>query len=70
MAHGSIKKDAIEQELDEADKLFGELKKTGIDISFITQQLENEGIQKFTESFNKLISNLADKRMKMLGEET
>jgi transaldolase len=67
--HGSIKKDAIEQGLEQANELFGELKEMGIDISFITQQLENEGIQKFTESYNKLISNLADKRMKFLGDE-
>jgi transaldolase len=66
--YGSIKKDAIEQELSKANELFGELKKMGIDISFITQQLENEGIQKFTESYNKLIVNLADKRVKMLGD--
>ncbi len=68
--HGSIKKDAIEQELEQANELFGDLKKMGIDISFLTQQLENEGIQKFTESYNKLVSNLADKRMKMLGDES
>jgi transaldolase len=67
--HGSIKKDAIEQGLEQANELFGELKEMGIDISFITQQLENEGVQKFTEAYNKLISNLADKRMKMLGAE-
>jgi transaldolase len=68
-AHGKIKKDTIEQGLEQANELFGELKEMGIDISFITQQLENEGVQKFTESYNKLISNLADKRIKMLGEK-
>jgi transaldolase len=67
--HGSIKKDAIEQGLGQSNELFGELKKMGIDISFITQQLENEGVQKFTKSYNTLISNLADKRLKMLGDE-
>ncbi len=68
--HGSIKRDTIEHDLSQANELFGELKKMGIDISFVTQQLENEGIQKFTESFDKLISNLADKRKKMLGKVT
>jgi transaldolase len=67
--HGIIKKDAIEQDLGQANELFGELKEMGIDISFITQQLENEGIEKFTESYNTLISNLADKRKKILGNE-
>ncbi|GJQ50942.1 transaldolase 2 [Candidatus Kuenenia stuttgartiensis] len=68
--HGILKKDAIEDDLDQARALFGELKKLGIDISFVTQQLEDEGIQKFTEAYNKLISNLADKRLKMLGGKT
>ncbi|HZK07170.1 MAG TPA: transaldolase [Bacteroidales bacterium] len=66
--HGILKKDAIEEDLDQANALFGELKKVGIDISLVTQQLEVEGIQKFIESFDELISNLADKRLKMLGD--
>ncbi len=66
--YGKLKKDAIEQDLDQANELFGDLKKMGIDISFVTQQLENEGIQNFIEAYNKLISNLADKRMKLLGD--
>ncbi len=66
--HGILKKDAIEEDVDQANALFGELKKVGIDISLVTQQLEVEGIQKFIESFDELISNLADKRLKMLGD--
>ncbi|MEO7174765.1 MAG: bifunctional transaldolase/phosoglucose isomerase [Saprospiraceae bacterium] len=68
-SHGTIKKDAIEQDIEQSNELYGELKRIGIDISFVTQQLENEGIQKFIESYNELISNLADKRMKLLGGE-
>lgn len=67
--HGNIKDDTIEQELGKANELFGELKNKGIDIAFITKQLENEGIQKFTESYNNLIGNLADKRINILGDE-
>lgn len=66
---GIIVKDAIEQDMKQANALFGELKKMGIDISFVTQQLENEGIQNFIKDYNKLISNLADKRMKILGND-
>lgn len=66
--HGIIKKNAIEQDLKQANELFNELKKMNIDISFVTQQLENEGIQKFIEDYNKLIINLSDKRMKLLGD--
>ena len=67
--HGSIKKDTIEQGLEQANELFDELKKTGIDIDFVTWQLENEGIGKFTDDYYKLINNLADKRTKILATE-
>ena len=66
--HGILKKDTIEQELKQANNLFGELHKMGIEISFITQQLENEGIQNFLKDYKKLLINLADKRLKMLGD--
>jgi transaldolase/glucose-6-phosphate isomerase len=66
---GILKEDTIEEELEDAKKLFNDLKELGIDMDFVTQQLENEGIQKFTESYNKLISNLANKRIKMLGDK-
>ncbi len=67
--HGVLKNDTIEEGLAEAKQLFTNFKKVGIDIDLVTRQLENEGIQKFTNSYNKLISNLADKRMKALGVE-
>lgn len=66
--HGILKKDTIEQEFIQEINLFEELHKMGIDISFITQQLENEGIQHFLEDYNKLLINLADKRLKILGD--
>ncbi len=67
--HGILQKNAIGQDLEQANELFGKLKKMDIDIAFVTQQLENEAIQKFIESYNKLISNLADKRLKFLGDQ-
>lgn len=67
--NGILKNDAIEEGIEEAKQLFPALKKMGIDIDFVTQQLENEGIQKFTDAYNKLISNLANKRLKILEYE-
>ncbi len=67
--HGKLKKDSIEEELEEAKELFTGLEKQGINIDFITRQLENEGIQKFTDAYNKLISALANKRIKVLGDK-
>ncbi len=68
-SRGNLKIDAIEEDLADAKQLFPELRKHGIDIDFVTQELENEGTQKFMDSYNKLISNLANKRIKILGEK-
>jgi len=67
--HGVLKADTIEDDMDEANELFDKLKTFGINIDFITQQLENEGIQKFTDAYNELIKNLADKRLKILNSQ-
>jgi len=67
--HGNLKIDAIEDNLIDSKQLFPELKKLGIDIDLVTRQLENDGIQKFIDSYNKLISNLTNKRIKILGNQ-
>ena len=43
--HGKLRKDADEENPEQAKQLFSELKNQGIDMTFVTQQLENEGIQ-------------------------
>ncbi len=65
---GHIKPNSIENGIEEANQLFSELNSIGVDIDFVTQQLENEGIQKFIDSYNELTKNLADKRLKILGK--
>ena len=65
--HGKLKKNSIEDGLDEAKGLFAALQKHDIDIVQLTQQLENEGIQKFIEPYNKLMISIAEKRAKFLG---
>ncbi len=67
--HGQLRKNSIEENLDEASQLFDRLKEFDIDIAFVTQQLENEGVQKFIEAYNKLLSNLAKKKADMLGKQ-
>lgn len=62
--HGVLKRNAIEDDIEQAYALFGELKKVGVNIAEVTQQLEDEGIEKFIEAYNELISNLADKSSK------
>jgi transaldolase / glucose-6-phosphate isomerase len=66
--HGQLRKNTIAEGLEEARKLFTRLKKFDIDIDDVTQQLENEGIRKFIEAYNKLLVDLAKKRADILKE--
>ncbi|MEO6834148.1 MAG: bifunctional transaldolase/phosoglucose isomerase, partial [Chitinophagaceae bacterium] len=66
--HGTLIKDSIMQDIPDAETVFPALKKWGIDIDFITQQLEDEGIIKFNEAFNKLMVALEGKREKLLAD--
>jgi transaldolase/glucose-6-phosphate isomerase len=64
--HGILKQNAIEDGMDESERIFSELRNAGIDISFVTKQLENEGVQKFIDSYNELMEVIADKRKQFL----
>jgi transaldolase len=59
--HGRIA-DTLEQGLDEARKLFDDLREAGIDYDDVTDTLEREGVQKFTDSFEELKQGIAEKR--------
>jgi transaldolase len=59
---GKLKRNTIEDDVDEAKQLFVRLKEKGIEMESIAQTLESEGIRKFTDSYNELIDNLNNKR--------
>lgn len=46
--------------LDEADRILAEVKEKYIDMDEITQKLENEGIEKFNEAYEKLLKSIRD----------
>ncbi len=48
----------IKQNIDEAEQVFADLPKLGIDINQITQQLEDEGVDKFNQAYDKLLAAL------------
>ena len=52
----------ISDHLEEAQRLFPELKSVGIDIDEVTEQLEKEGVQLFSDSFFSLLKEIAKKR--------
>jgi transaldolase len=66
-AHGALRKNTIEEGLEEAQFVFDHLKNYNIDIAKVTEQLEEEGIQLFKDAYDKLIANLKEKKAKIQG---
>jgi transaldolase/glucose-6-phosphate isomerase len=52
----------IHEGMDEAKKLFAELKSVGVEIDRITDELEKEGVKLFSDSFFALLKEIAQKR--------
>lgn len=52
----------IDDRLDEAKRLFQQLKTLGIEIGHITEQLEREGVNPFSDSYFSLLKEIAIKR--------
>ncbi|HEY5019425.1 MAG TPA: transaldolase family protein, partial [Steroidobacteraceae bacterium] len=50
------------EHIDQARAVLEELAKLGVDIQAVTQQLEDEGVEKFNQPFDKLIQALQAKQ--------
>ncbi|MES2110262.1 MAG: transaldolase [Bacteroidota bacterium] len=61
--HG-VAANVLEDGLDEATATLDKLKGAGIDIDQLTQQLEDEGIDKFNKPFEKLLKAIEDQKNK------
>ncbi len=62
--HG-VAASTLEQGLGEATAILEKLKKGGINIDQITQQLEDEGIEKFNKPFEKLLNAIEGQKTKV-----
>jgi len=62
--HG-IAANTLEDDLDKATQTMNRLKNNGINIDAITQQLEDEGIEKFNKPFEKLLQAIEDQKSKV-----
>lgn len=54
--------ETIGQDLSQADQVMKQLAALGIDIDHVTQQLEDEGVEKFNTAFDKLMSAIEQKK--------
>ncbi len=57
----------LEEGLDKAERAFQRLESLGIDIDQVTQQLEDEGIEKFNKPFDLLMDALEHQRASILN---
>ncbi len=67
--HGRIQI-TIGDHLEDAARLFAELKVVGVDINQVTEQLENEGVKLFSDSLSLLLKEIAEKRDSFLSPKS
>jgi len=56
----------LQSGLQEAEELLAELKRVGVDYDDLTDTLEREGVEKFSDSFEKLLEALNEKRRSLI----
>jgi transaldolase len=64
--HGEVA-DTLEQGVDDAHRLLEDLERIGIDYDDVTDTLEREGVQKFSDSFHKLLEGIAAKQRELVS---
>jgi len=64
--HGRVAP-TLERGIDEAKRLLEQLAAAGVDYDDVTDTLEREGVDKFTDSFRELLNGIAAKRSELAG---
>jgi transaldolase len=64
--HGEVRL-TLEEGLDEARALFEQLAAAGVDYDDVTRVLEEEGVQKFADSFEELLEGIAAKKGQLVS---
>ena len=64
--HGVVEETLVKS-VDESEQLINSLSEVGISIDEVTSQLLNQGVQSFSDSFDKLMSNLDSKIYQILN---
>jgi transaldolase len=65
--HGVVVPNSLTSGLDEARQLLADLASAGVDYDDVTDTLEAEGVQKFADSFEALLSGIEAKRGALVG---
>jgi transaldolase len=64
--HGRVA-DTLEQDVEEAHRLLEELAPVGVDYDDVTDTLEREGVQKFSDSFRELLDGIRAKQRELVS---
>ena len=60
--HGTVRGDTVEEDLDRAEQILSDLADLGIDLDTVTEELQEEGIDKFVQPFDDLLATIEEKR--------
>ena len=64
--HGEVAL-TIEQDIDEAHRVFEAVEAAGVSVDDVTRTLEVEGVQKFSDSFDQLLDGIRAKRGELVS---
>jgi transaldolase len=65
--HGEVRGDTLTEGVDEAKKLLEDLERVGVDYADVVLTLEEEGVQKFADSFEALLEGVRSKRGELVS---
>ncbi len=65
--HGEVKPNSIEHDLEGAQQLLKDLADAGVDYDDVVRVLEEEGVQKFSDSFDELLEGIRSKRGELVS---
>jgi transaldolase len=60
--HGEVRGDTVREGVGKANRLLEKLRAAGVDYDDVVETLEEEGVRKFTDSFDELIEGIRSKR--------
>lgn len=60
--HGTVRGNTVEEDLDRAEQILSDLADLGINLDAVTKTLQEEGIDKFVQPFDKLLATIEEKR--------
>jgi len=60
--HGEVRGDTVFEGIDDARALLQQLAEVGVDYDDVTDTLEAEGVQKFSDSFDQIVASIREKR--------